>query len=289
MSQITEILAKIKDQHLKIGVAVEGGGLRGVVSLAMLKFFKDFSLDRQISAIAGTSAGAINAAYFLNDSIDHGLELYKEMASSEFLQPLKFPNAMNLDFLFLDRIPNHHPFDEDVIRNHPTKFFVTVTRVASGKTRAIWAQQALQEVSLLKLLRASAAAPLFSAHKEEIFGELYNDGHVEMPIPYQPLLKEPVDYIFCLRTQKDNYRKQDSLLGQFHRTISMATYDPRYRHVFGQSGDLYNQQLDFITSDPQMLPVVLEDGDPIPAKNCQDPAEMEQAFENTYKKFMKLS
>ena len=55
----TEIFKRIRDKKLRIGVAVEGGGLREVVSAAMLSCPKDLGLAEQIQCLSGTSSGAI--------------------------------------------------------------------------------------------------------------------------------------------------------------------------------------------------------------------------------------
>lgn len=49
----------------KLGLVVEGGGMRGIVTGAMLMGLQDMGLTPCFDAIYGASAGAINSTYFL--------------------------------------------------------------------------------------------------------------------------------------------------------------------------------------------------------------------------------
>lgn len=282
--QTREILKEIKNQKRSIAVAVEGGGLRGMVSLAMLYVLKDLGLKDHIKALAGTSSGAINASYFLDDNLDYGLELYKRMASPYFIQPKKWPNAMNLDYLFKDQIPNHFPLSTNEIQKSNIDFFVTVTGVENGRSSALKVQELKPETNVLNVLRASASAPLFSTNKESIEGAIYNDGHVQMAIPYQPLLQYDVDYVLCLMTQKKDYKKQEKFLGMLHRKLALRKYSKSYKKSFADSTDLYNKQLQEIYSHPKLVPIQIEPEDFIVSKMSTDPSEMDQCLETVRKR-----
>ncbi len=287
MSQITEFLRKIKDENKSIGVAVEGGGLRGVVSHGLLSVLKDLGLYDQIHGIAGTSSGAINASYFLNDKMEDGLALYREMSSKAFIQPHRFPNAMNLDFLFLDRIPNHHPLDLDQLVGSNIPFFVTVTDVLNGTTKAIKAQDLKEPLDFLTLLRASASAPLFTTNTENLYGYWYNDGHVQMAIPYHPLLDLNLDYILCLQTQKKGYNKQENLFGKLHRQLALRRYSQSYKESFFNSCQSYNDQLREIETHPKLISIQIEPEDFVVSKMCKNPLEIDRCYEAVRNRFLK--
>ena len=274
-SQTPDILKKIKNQKLKIAVAVEGGGLRGLVSASMLDCLKDHGLAEQVQSISGTSAGAINASYFLSNQMQDLFKLYKKMATSDFIQPLKFPNAMNLDFLFNDQIPNHHPVDFDPIRNHE-KFFITVSDIEDGQSKAISSQLTNHPDDFLQLLRASCSAPLYTTNTEKIHGRTYNDGHIGLAIPYQPHLETDVDYILCLMTQKKSYRKKQNLFSKFHQLLALRQYSADFRQRFANSYDLYNAHIEVIFAHPKIVPVQIEEDDIIISKMCRNPEEVDQ-------------
>jgi hypothetical protein len=54
-----------RSDGFKLGLAVEGGGMRGIVTGAMLMALLGFDARGAFDAVYGASAGAINATYFL--------------------------------------------------------------------------------------------------------------------------------------------------------------------------------------------------------------------------------
>lgn len=52
--------------HFKLGLVVEGGGMRGCVSGGSLQALTDLGLRECFDAVYGSSAGAINSTYFLS-------------------------------------------------------------------------------------------------------------------------------------------------------------------------------------------------------------------------------
>src|SRR2546429_2189239 len=74
-----------EDGHC-VGLAVEGGAMRGVVSGAMLLALADLECRRCFDLVVGASAGAINAAYFLADAAWETLSVYfQELLSPDFI------------------------------------------------------------------------------------------------------------------------------------------------------------------------------------------------------------
>lgn len=53
----------------KLGLVVEGGGMRGIVTGAMLMGLQDMGLTHCFDAVYGASAGAINSTYFLTGNL----------------------------------------------------------------------------------------------------------------------------------------------------------------------------------------------------------------------------
>jgi hypothetical protein len=64
------------DDTAKVGLAVEGGGMRGVVSAAMLQVIEESGLHLAFDAVYGCSSGAINAAYYLAGDTWYPVSIY---------------------------------------------------------------------------------------------------------------------------------------------------------------------------------------------------------------------
>jgi predicted patatin/cPLA2 family phospholipase len=69
----------------RLGLVVEGGGMRGSVSAGALQALADLGVRGAFDAVYGSSAGAVNATYFLSDQRD-GVDVYSEhIARPEFI------------------------------------------------------------------------------------------------------------------------------------------------------------------------------------------------------------
>lgn len=58
-----------RSDGLKVGLVVEGGGMRGAVTGGMLMQLHDLGLKDLFDVVYGSSAGAINATYFLSGQV----------------------------------------------------------------------------------------------------------------------------------------------------------------------------------------------------------------------------
>lgn len=87
----------------KIGLAVEGGGMRGVVSGAMLCALEDLGLPAAaFDAVYGCSSGATNGAYFIAGASWYPLSIYyDDLTTREFVD---FRRAFTGDILNLNYV-----------------------------------------------------------------------------------------------------------------------------------------------------------------------------------------
>ncbi|MCJ8277759.1 MAG: patatin family protein [Bdellovibrionales bacterium] len=287
--EITDLIHDTKNSGGKVAVVVEGGGLRGVVSACMLKVLDDLGLGPKIDAVSGTSAGAINLCYFLNGNITKAIELYKVLASKEFIQPLKWPNAMNLDYLFNEQIKNHYPIDWTSLRNHPTDFFISMTHAQTGQGHFMRAQDTIDDGQLLSAVRASASAPLFTTHREIIDGEPYNDGQVQYSIPHHIFDDKDFDLVLCLLTRPRGYRKSNSLVGNLLEKAALRNYKNEYKMSFAQTATPYNSSLDLIFQNHQekYKALVIEPEDHVVSKMSRDPTHVQKCIDSTLSRFTK--
>ena len=79
--------------------------MRGVVSAGMVAGLEHLGLLPAFDVIYGTSAGAINGAYFVAGRAAFGASIYyEEINNSQFMNPLRSvcgAPSMSLEFLFL--------------------------------------------------------------------------------------------------------------------------------------------------------------------------------------------
>src|SRR3989442_4926282 len=66
----------------KVGVIVEGGAMRGVISCGALMALEELGMTEVFDEVYGGSAGAVNAAYFLAGQAAYATALYYQKINS---------------------------------------------------------------------------------------------------------------------------------------------------------------------------------------------------------------
>jgi len=79
-------LPKRRTDHHRVGLVVEGGGMRGLISGAMMSTLLDRGLEYCFDAIYTFSAGALNSVYFLTGLGWYAVSIYYDhLACQDFL------------------------------------------------------------------------------------------------------------------------------------------------------------------------------------------------------------
>ncbi len=87
-----------------LGLVVQGGGMRGVYSLAVLAAFEEMGWTRCFDHIAGASAGAMNGVHFITGQARYGVETYIDYLSNrKFIDFFRLGKLMDLDYMAKQR------------------------------------------------------------------------------------------------------------------------------------------------------------------------------------------
>lgn len=187
---------------MTIGLALSGGGARGIAHLGVLKALDELGVKPQM--ISGTSAGAILGAFYA-----YG---YKPDAVLEFIEKLSFfrmmrPAISKNGLLKMDR------WRQELIKYLPENTFehlkvplvINATDVVAGKTTFF------SQGNLIDPILASCCAPVIF-DPFQIDGHRYIDGGILNNLPIEPLLSQcqliigshcnPVNPNFKLRNAK---------------------------------------------------------------------------------------
>lgn len=161
----------------KLGLALSGGGVRGVFHIGVLKALEDAGIRPNL--ISGSSAGAIIGAFYAAGMPPE--EIMKIADESGWFKIVK-PAIPNKGFMTLqylkDLMKKHIPsdsFDSLVV-----PLFVTATNLNSGEV------EVFHEGALFKRVIASASVPLmFEPVRDN--NSLYLDGGLMMNLPASPI------------------------------------------------------------------------------------------------------
>jgi predicted patatin/cPLA2 family phospholipase len=187
----------------RIGLAVEGGGMRGIVSGAMLCAMEDLGFAQLIDAIYGFSAGAVNAAYSLAGNCWDPLSIYyQDLPSGDFISFRKIlfgKSFLNIDYLFQEIIAKSKPLDYDAVSNAAAELHVGVTNVDSLRTEDV--SRFSSRADLIDTLYASSWMPISSFRTAMWRGVRAIDGAVLTGHPSRLAMNDGCTHVLSLSTR----------------------------------------------------------------------------------------
>lgn len=189
----------------KLGLVVEGGGMRGVLSGGALVAMEELGLTEAFDEVYGESAGAINGSYFVAGQAALGCRIYLEdIPNSRFIDPFRLHRVLDMDFLIDEVMAKAKPLDPTRVVASRSRLFVSLTNAADGTGRIVDVREA--KAPLLRVLKASAAIiPLYN-RAVEVDGGWYVDGGISDPIPVRRAIGSGCTHILVLLTRPHWYR-----------------------------------------------------------------------------------
>jgi predicted patatin/cPLA2 family phospholipase len=191
-------------ESVKLGLVVEGGGMRGVYSGGALVAMEQLGLTDVFDEVYGESAGAINACYFLARQGSYGINIYlDDLTSLKFANPCRVGTILDLDYAIDTVVKTIKPLDTLRVLASPSKLYIAVTHAVTGQSRIIDVKG--EGVPLLTLLKATGAiVPLYN-HSVQIEGEPYVDGGIANPVPVESAIRAGCTHILVLLTRPPDF------------------------------------------------------------------------------------
>ncbi|GAA2267287.1 patatin family protein [Glycomyces scopariae] len=188
----------------KLGLAVEGGGMRGVTSGAMLVALDDLGLRPVFDAVYATSSGSINAAYFLagGDSWYPLTIYFDDLCTPEFAdvrRMLAGRPALNLDYAFDEVLEHRKPLDFERILKSPIDLHVVISEVDTLTATA--PHEFASRDDLKSALKASCWMPVAVPGTGVFRGRRAIDGGVLTAHPHLAALADGCTHVLSLSTK----------------------------------------------------------------------------------------
>jgi NTE family protein len=164
---------------MRIGIALSGGGSRGIAHLGILKALEEFGIRTGI--ISGTSAGAIiGALYAYGYKPDEILEIVLKTRLLKILRPAFTKRGL----LTLEKTYNffNSLLPTDSFDSLKIPLYICATNVKNGRPTFF------SSGSLIRSVMASSAIPVIFS-PVEIEGNHYIDGGITNNMPVDPLIE----------------------------------------------------------------------------------------------------
>ena len=190
---------------MKIGLVLEGGGMRGVFTAGVLDVFLEEGIS--FDSCYGVSAGACLACSFLCGQKGRGYSVMTDYLDNRdycsWSSFLRTGDLFGADFLY-HKIPEQlYPIDNVAFLRNPTEFYSVATDCRTGEAEYFRVKDMFLDVDAV---RASASLPLVS-RMVPVGDGLYLDGGVADPIPMQKAFEDGCDLVIAVLTRPRGYRK----------------------------------------------------------------------------------
>jgi len=278
----------------RLVICLEGGGMSGVFGGGVLATFQELNLYPHIEAIYASSAGAVNASYFLTQQVSLGSSIYFEALTKGFLSRKNFLlglgryfsrhfisprkgspviNTMDVDYL-IEVIQKRKVLDIDKLKQQAIPFYVNVLNLSSGETEYLL----MQENNPWKLLRAAICMAPYTFEKTKIRGQNYLDGTIKEPIGLDYLRKKyPGHKIVIVSNRRAAINWCHYLKGFLEGRVADWMYGPSLAHLYMARVSKMKRDLAQAEKDPKILLIK------IPSKDSTRPRTTNRkTLERTY-------
>jgi predicted patatin/cPLA2 family phospholipase len=230
------------DGHV-VALAIEGGGMRGVVAAGMCAVLEEAGLVPAFDRIYGCSAGAITGCYTAAGQGVLWATTFEDIAGREFIDParvLRRRPVLDLGFLFGTVIAKRKPPSEEGLARGPALRVLAVS-TQDATLRVLGDFRDTGE--LLAAVRVSCTVPVIGGVPPVYRDEQMVDGGLLESIPYASALREGASHVVVLRTRDAEHRVRER-----NRVAELAVgrAHPRLGPLMATAGARYNRDAEVL-------------------------------------------
>ena len=227
---------------MKIGLVVEGGGMKCAYNAAILDAFLDHNIT--FAYCIGASGGSGNLASYLAGQRGRNLRFFTEHIHNPgyfgLRSFLKTGDLFGLQYIYgtLTNSMGKDPLDFPSLKNNPAEYEVVVTNAFTGKAEYFGKETMVQDD--YRLIMASSAIPA-ACRPVELNEIPYFDGGLSDAIPVSRALEKGCDrLVVILSKMRDYVRKPQGM--RFLYTMRCHQY-PQIISLIDHRHIAYNQNL----------------------------------------------
>lgn len=263
-------------QKSKLGLVVEGGGVRAIYAAGVLDVLHDMCLP--FSGVIGVSAGAIHGISFVSGQKGRSYRIYTRFCRDprffSFRTWLRTGNIVDNDFCYRQIPQELEPFDQKAFEVAGMEFWTVSTNLETGKPEYIRMRDCFAEIDALI---ASASLPYVSK-PVHYRGKLLLDGGCSDRVPLRAFQSMGFDRNVVVLTHPEDHRVKDrdaALVRLFYRKY------PAFCRTFENSPQGYEKTQAYLKAEERKGTVfIIRPKAPIPVSRLShDPQAIIRAYE----------
>jgi len=186
----------------RVALAIEGGGMRGVVSAGMTAALEQLGLRDSFDELHGASAGAFNAAFLLADQAAYLTTLYQygfgDPRFVSALRALRGGPLFDMDYVIGEVWSSRRPLRFDAILSSPIDLHCTATD--ADRVEIVDLTELRDDEEIKCALRASARLPWLAGPPVHFRGRRLLDATLAEAIPVHAAFQSATD-VLVLQTR----------------------------------------------------------------------------------------
>ena len=261
-----------------VGLALEGGGYRGMYTAGVLDVWMEHGLT--CDHMVGVSAGAAFGYNFKSRQIGRAIRYNKAYCADKryagVASWLRTGDMFNADFAYHEVPIERDPIDLEAYRACPMRFTCVCTDIETGK--AVYHDLPYGDERDIEWIRASSAIPV-ATRPVAIDGHKYLDGGVADSIPSAWLFAQGYDRNIVVLTQPAGFVKQpNSVMPMLRRVFR---HYPEFVAALEHRHEVYNATLDDLArreAAGEIFVVRPSESVKVPSL-CREPDELERIYQ----------
>lgn len=249
-------------------LVVQGGGMRGIYSLSALAVLEELGLRDAFSRVLGSSAGAINAAYFLAGQARESRSIYYEdLSGNRFINRWRLRKWVDIDYM-IEMLKRKHELEVNAMDTARPTLYTILTDAKTGEAKTISSRSPGFDTHVYEIFRATAALPWLYGKRVAVGDRDYVDGGLaglvpldeaqaaRAPAPHPGPDTVPPEGAVVLLTRTAGHRK-DPCHPALRACASIAVFSSQSRAVRTKvsAGDkTYNDVMERLENEGQEIP-----------------------------------
>lgn len=267
--------------------------MRGVVSAGMVSALESLGMTNAFDAVYGSSAGAINAAYFLAGQAALGTTIYYEDINNRRFINLRRPfygrPILDLAYLIDDVAARRKPLAVDRVLASPSPLTVLATDVSTCAPVALRRFATGRE--LLAAMRAGATMPIVAGRPAAYLDQRCFDASLTEPIPVPTAEADGHTHVLVLLTRPRETPRRTTMFDRVYVLPRLRRISPDLAARYIDRGPPYRALLERIAAGTGPLGRAQVLGlrpDPPPVRKLEcDAARLKQAAASGFEAVMR--
>lgn len=268
----------------RIGLVLEGGGMRGAYTAGILDSF--IEEDIEFNYVIGVSAGANNGINYVTKQKERSKRIFLHWSQDRrflsFTNLFKERSYFGMDFIF-NKLPNElEKFDYEAFEQSPVTFMACASNCDTGEARYFDRESFSPKQYMDQALRASSSLPIISP-SVKVSDFRYLDGVMTDPIPISKSINDGNEFNVVILTKQQEKCQKLSFMDRCLVNLTKKLY-PNLKESIDKSTKIYNDSLSMVSelNDEGKVFLFKPKRELLENRYVKDSARLEEVYSNGY-------